>query len=155
MAYGRLGRSWMRSLRFDIVHPYRVGFNQNDEIGKENVNSDSCVAGAQRDGGASAGARVKLARARQNEQKKTWSTHRVPPPLTHSSMAFRCVSLGSVDVARPTKAPSLASAAHCLLKTLCKAHARPRWEQDFMASCSARALSFLLDDHPACISGAL
>jgi hypothetical protein len=77
---------------------------------------------------------------RQKEQNKTWSAHLMPPFFVHSSMAFCWASRGSVEVAQPTKLRSAASAPHCLLKAIRKAHALPRWEQVFMASFSALTL---------------
>jgi hypothetical protein len=92
---------------------------------------------------------------RQKEQKKMCSAHLVPPSFVHSARAFCWASRGSVEVAQPTKLRSAASAPHCLLKTVSKTHALPRWEQMLMASFSARDRSLLPCDHPAPRSAAL
>ena len=91
----------------------------------------------------------------QKEQNKTWSAHCLPPFFVHSVMAFCWAARASVEVAQPTKLRSAASAPHCLLKAIRKAHALPRWEQVCMASFSALLRSFLPCDHPAPMSEAL
>ena len=85
----------------------------------------------------------------QNEQNRTCGTQRAPPFLVHSCTAFWRACCWSAEVARPTKFPSRASAPHCLLKLSTTRQAFPRCARTFSACCSARALSFLADDHPA------